>query len=63
MPRAPRNAALMVNVDRPTVLESLDERHDDLLGQLEALNCQIEAALAATGALPAGFKGGEQKPA
>jgi hypothetical protein len=40
----------MVDVDRQDLLRSLDERHDDLVQQLDELNQRIEAALIASGA-------------
>lgn len=42
----------MVDVDRQDLLRSLDERHDDLVQQLDELNQRIEAALIASGAAP-----------
>ena len=36
----------MTELDRTTVLKALDDRHEELLRQLEVLNEQIDAALA-----------------
>ncbi len=53
----------MATADRPLLLESLDERHDQLLEQLAALDARVEAALAACGVTPVKSHGGEQKAA
>ena len=42
----------MVKLDRQTLLEAMEERHDALIDQLDALNAQIEMALMACGATP-----------
>jgi hypothetical protein len=42
----------MVKSDRQTLLEAMEERHDALIDQLDALNAQVELALAACGTTP-----------
>jgi hypothetical protein len=42
----------MVKSDRQMLLDALEERHDALIDQLDALNSQIEMALMACGATP-----------
>jgi hypothetical protein len=42
----------MMNSDRQTLLEAIEERHDALIDELDALNARLDAALLSCGAAP-----------
>jgi len=42
----------MATTQRQSLLETIEERHDALLAELDALDARVEAALVACGAAP-----------